>query len=153
MGTRGPIPKRDAERRRTNKAERPTDRVRVFGRAKAPATPREWHPVARRLYDSLKTSGQSAFYEPSDWATAFLICESLSRDLKPVVIFVSDEGEVTTFEKPVSGQAMQAYLKGLAALGTTEGERRRMRIEIDHGDAKDDDGPTTLEAYRKARSA
>ncbi|MGW1926095.1 phage terminase small subunit [Streptomyces massasporeus] len=35
--------------------------------AKVPNGDRSWHPIAKRLWDSLKESGQADFYQASGW--------------------------------------------------------------------------------------
>lgn len=135
-GTRGPIPKRDAERRRTNKPEIPLASVVVTGPVPVPPAGKGWHPVALQLYDSLPASAQSCFYEASDWATAWLLCESLSRDLKLQVVGTTQSGRVVRAHLPLKGASLASYLKGFASLGMTEGDRRRMSIEIDRRKVK-----------------
>ena len=136
MAGRGPVPKRDAERRRRNKPASPTDSVRMPGKVRVPAADRDWHPIAKRWYKSLKTSGQSAYYEPSDWATAQYVADLMSRLLSK--------------ETP-SAEMVKAITPLMTSLVTTEGERRRVRLEIERGDA----GPaevTAMDAYRRART-
>lgn len=154
-GSRGPIGKRTEERRRRNKPERPVDRVAIGGDVddlfgpdlpdeqvehrieveelpdvEVPPADAGWHPLAKMLYDSLKQSGQSHFYEPSDWATAYLLCESISRDLEEQVVGTTESGMTIKDFIPMKGASLAAYLKGFAALGMTEGDRRRMSIEL-----------------------
>lgn len=135
-GTRGPIPKRSDMRRRRNKTDIPIDAVAA--RATKDYTPPEpdpeWHPTATRLYVSLAESGQSVFYEPSDWATAYLIAESISRDLHPQFVGHTDSGKVIEREIPMKGASLAAYLKAFNALMVTEGDRRRARIELERGE-------------------
>ena len=132
MAEHGPIPKRSEERRRRNKPDTPQDTVPVSGPVTIPLADSKWHPIAKRIYESLESSGQSVFYEPSDWAAAYLLAESLSRDLKPqMVAFDEVKGKVIRAYVPVKGASLAAYLKAFAALGVTEGDRRRMGIEID----------------------
>ena len=76
----GVPPKRSDQRRRANTpaAGEPV---------KAPAGPvvegivadPSWHPIMRRWFESLAESGQSAFYEASDWATAAVVAVSLVK--------------------------------------------------------------------------
>ena len=132
MGAHGPVPKREAERRRRNKPDTPTDHVEMTGTVEVPPPDQRWHKIARDLYESLSASGQSKFFEPSDWATAYLLAESLSRDLKPQVVgVVQTTGKVVKAYLPVKGASLSAYLKAFAALGMTEGDRRRLGMEID----------------------
>jgi hypothetical protein len=154
----GPPPKRSEERRRRNKPDRPIDRVALDGDiddlfgdgvpddrverriqaddpdllepAPKPPADDEWHKYAQDLYDSLSRSGQKIFYEASDWAVARLLCESISRDLKEQPIGTDADGRPIFGMVPLKGANLSAYLKGFAALGMTEGDRRRMSIEL-----------------------
>jgi hypothetical protein len=179
----GPPAKRVEERRRRNKPERPIDRVAIGGdiddlfgdgepdaqvetRSKLedesvpvfvpkPAADDDWHPIAQDIYDSLGKSGQKMFFEPSDWAVARLLCESISRDLKPQKVNVAGPGEPPEFEEvqtPMKGANLAAYLKGFAALGMTEADRRRMSMEFSRpaaGDQPLPDGVTDINAARE----
>ena len=153
MAAHGPIPKRTEERRRRNKPEVPVESVPITGPVQIPPADPKWHPTARLIYESLPTSGQAKFYEPSDWSTAYLLAESLSRDLKPQSIGITDEGKVIHAYVPLKGASLAAYLKGFAALGVTEGDRRRMGIEIDRKPLKSvPAGVTVMDEYRDAFS-
>lgn len=121
MGTHGPIPKRSEERRRRNKDDGP-------GLVQAPSGPPPdlptlpepdelWHPIARDWYLSLRESGQAQFYEPSDWAMARYAAELMSRGLAS--------------DRPPNGQFVSALDSVMARLLTTEGDRRRARIELE----------------------
>lgn len=130
MGARGRVPKRSDQRRRTNspepeKVELPPADVTV------PEPDGKWHEVAVAWYSSLKDSGQSKFYEASDWATAYLIAENISRELKPQVVSVVEEtGEPVWASVPMKGATLGAYLKAMSTLLVTEGDRRRAGVEL-----------------------
>jgi hypothetical protein len=112
MGSRGPVPKRDDQRRNRNtpKADKlPAEDVTI------PATPRDWHPLAKEMFNSLKVSGQRALYAQSDWAFAKVTCARMSQLL---------------FEGSTSGSAWGPVDAALARLLTTEGDRRRLRLEL-----------------------
>lgn len=99
-----------------------------------------WHEIAVEAYLSLSRSGQAIFMEPSDWATAIALCEMLSRELKPKPIIVQvgeGETEIQWVIQPVNGAVMNAFLKGWASLMATEGDRRRLRIELERKKAVD----------------
>lgn len=138
MGVRGPIPKRDAERRRRNKPETPTKTVHVTGAVRVPAADRAWHPIAKRWYQSLKKSGQARFYEPSDWMTARYTAELMSRLL--------NQGE-----RP-SAQLVASLNSLMSSLLVTEGDRRRVRMEIERAGEQPMASVTVIDAYRHARS-
>lgn len=151
MGVHGPIPKRSEERRRVNKPETPQDRVETTGPVAIPPANPRWHPVAKRIYESLEHSGQAKFYEPSDWAAAYLLAEALSRDLKPQALGVSIiTGRVVRATVPLKGASFAAYLKAFAALGVTEGDRRRIGIEIDRKPAAKLAPVSVMDEYRAA---
>ncbi|HVM07207.1 MAG TPA: hypothetical protein VM345_01990 [Acidimicrobiales bacterium] len=125
----GPTPKRSDQRRRANKPEVPIDRVAAAAKVSIPAASKDWHPAAKRWYQSLRRSGQAAFYEESDWATAWVVAESMSRELNPQPI-VSKDGDVVMVEQPPKGASLAAWLKAMTALMVTEGDRRRLRLEL-----------------------
>lgn len=92
--------------------------MKVADVVRPPAPLKGWHRQAHRWYVSLGRSGESLYFEPSDWEYARLIAGWLSDELK------RPGGPTTT--------AMTAIMSGMDRLGTTEGARRRMRIEIEH---------------------
>jgi hypothetical protein len=154
-GSRGPLPKRSEERRRRNLPDRPVDRVAIggdvddlfgddlpderteqrhefagAGPVAMPPADEHWHPIAKMIYESLPQSGQSMFFEPSDWAAAYLVCESISRDLEEQVVGTTESGQVIKDFIPMKGASLAAYTKILGELGMTEGARRRLSIEL-----------------------
>lgn len=124
--------------------------------AQMPPADEDWHPIAVRWYESLGESGQSVFYEASDWALAQLTAESISRDLKPVVVglTVHDDGSrVPVFaDAPIKGASLAAYLKSMTALMVSEGDRRRAGIELKRSapeaDVPDDPKVTSIAKYK-----
>jgi hypothetical protein len=103
----------------------------------APDSDPEWHSIARRWFDSLKVSAQNQWYEPSDWATAYLVAESISRDLNPQVVGITERGDVVTETIPLKGASLSAYLRAMGNLLTTEGDRRRASVELQRNTATD----------------
>jgi hypothetical protein len=85
--------------------------------------------VAKRWYLSLEESGQARYYEPSDWAAAYLLAESMSRELKPQPI-VDAAGKVHRVAMPPKAASVAAWLKGMTSLLVTEGDRRRAALEL-----------------------
>lgn len=138
-GSGGPPPKRSDQRRRRNKPDVPVDKAPAAAVVEVPPADERWHSAARGWYESLARSGQSAFYEPSDWATAYLIAESMSRDLKPQFVGVDGEGEPIVKAIPMRGASLAAYLKAMTALMVTEGDRRRARLELQRGQVDEPD--------------
>lgn len=152
MGSRGPVPKRSDQRRRTNSptakkvpakkaaaVKKATAKKTAATKATTPQLPPAfippkadpaWHAVAKKWYASLSESGQSQFYQPSDWAVAFLIGESMSRDLIPQFVGFTESGTMLKEKIPLKGASLAAYLKAFSVLLVTEGDRRRLQIEL-----------------------
>jgi hypothetical protein len=150
----GPVPKRDEERRRRNKDDIETTKVNLDevlrGEVEVPVADENWEPLTRRFWDSFQQSGQSIWYEPSDWMTAYYLMEVLDRWLKPQDVKVGQIGSAGqetgggdieyVFEPKIvaiPGATLTAILKGLTALMATEGDRRRLRIELERKKAID----------------
>lgn len=118
----GPIPKRDNQKAGHNsKAEsEEITRIKMIGSVPVPELIKFEgmirHPLVENFYQSLQESGQSQFYEPSDWQTAQLCMYLLNAQL------LADRPSPTM---------IAAIWQMLGSLCVTEGERRRMRIEVD----------------------
>lgn len=139
MGERGPAPKRASERRRRNKVPGETI-VNVTGVVDIPELPaRGINPLARAWYESLASSGQSEFFEPSDWAAAVVAAKTLSMALRP--------GATAA----MMGQAWAM----MEALLTTESRRRRALLQVERSalESRYADGtagqPTPIDEYRR----
>lgn len=92
--------------------------------------------MARDWFASLAESGQSRFYEASDWQTARIWAEVLSRQLS---------------SEKLSAVMVQAWAGSAAELLTTEGARRRAQLELQRGtliDEDEDASVTALDRYR-----
>jgi hypothetical protein len=135
VGSRGPVPNRSEDLAR--------DRSRKGGETKAvtkgvlkpvfiPEPDPDWHRIARMLWDSLSETGMTEFYQQTDWAFAYSLCDDLSHYKKP---YVTKDG----FEiHKRSGQMLQTIYSAMSSLGLTEGERRRMGIELDEPASEED---------------
>ena len=120
---RGPVPKRSDMRRRKNSPgteQVPTDNQPV----EAPALRPGLHPLAVAWYNALTRSGQARFYEPSDWMHAQILAEAIHE-----------------YVHATRGKAalLNGILTGSTALLCTEGDRRRLRIELVKGGEVDPD--------------
>ena len=139
----GPVPKKDAERRRRNKSPEsegslsaiPAEVVNVdallVGEVEIPVPDENWHPIATQIFEAQTKTGQVLRMEPSDWAMLYLVCESISRDLNPQVVGITEEGDVVKESIPLKGASLSSYLKSFEALLMAEGGRRRLRIELE----------------------
>jgi hypothetical protein len=119
----GPVPKHSDERMRRNSDIIPTEKVEVYGEVVMPALdlPFDPHPMVVDFYESLRISAQSKFYEPSDWEYARLaafIMNNILNSARP---------------SPEMFKALQSAMSNLLV---TEGDRRRLRIEIARQPAK-----------------
>ena len=140
MGTRGPAPKRTEQRlgHVTKAQKEAVNKVAVEGVVKAPDAPEELHPIARTWFESLKTSGQSQFFEPSDWAAALYVAEAMSRNLT---------------SSRFSGQLFSSVWSALTDMLTTEAARRRSRLEVQRAiEEQQEEKPTKLDEYKKRLS-
>ena len=137
--TRGPVPKRSDRRMGHHKPEGPELRKGIAGATPdIPPASEDWHPIARDWYESLATSGQSQYYEASDWATAVYVAEAMSRNLA---------------QGRFSAQLFQSVTSAMTELLTTEGARRRARVELErHNEQTPAADPTValMEKYRRA---
>ncbi|MBF6063027.1 hypothetical protein IU500_12375 [Nocardia terpenica] len=131
----GPVPKRSDQRRRRNKNSITKSAAgRCF---EAPEPDEHWHPIARRLWEALTVSGQAQFYEASDWALAFSLMDDLS-------VYKSTAKR--------SAQMLQTIYSAFERLLIAEGDRRRVRLELE----RDTDDPeqvakvAIMDRYRKA---
>ncbi len=120
MASTGPLPKRSQERSRQ---DRPSDdripmaKGTAYGGDPYPVKD-HWHEMAVEWYQSLSESGIAAFYERSDWATAMIVAEELTHYFN-------------TSTSRRSAQMLTALFSMMTSLGATEGDRRRMRIELE----------------------
>lgn len=119
MGERGPLPKRSDQRmghRAKSEAASITHGPSGVVIVDAPEADEMWHPMARDWFTSLATSGQATYYQPSDWQVARVWAEVLSRQL------MADK---------MSAVMIQAWAASASELLTTEGSRRRGRLELE----------------------
>ena len=92
----------------------------------------DWHPIAIQIYESARSSGQADYWQDSDWAVFYSICEDISyyKQDKTSVYVDKKSGEVKEYEKPRSGQMLASIMGSLTTLLLTEGDRRKVRMEL-----------------------
>lgn len=117
MGARGPIEKRDDQVIRRNADRIPADKVPAIGDVPIPELdiPNP-HKIVVDMYESLKTSAQNIYFEDSDWQYARFtlhFCNKLLRKREPSAMMLATVNQMLT------------------SLLMTEGDRRRVRIEIE----------------------
>jgi hypothetical protein len=139
MGERGPIPKRSDDRHRRNAPERPVTKAPAAERVTVPLADPTWHDIATQLWKGLIESGQSKFYEPSDWAIAFSLCDDLSH---------------YKYASRRSSQMLAAIMSGLSSLLVTEGDRRRVQLELSRPTSEqlESDGVVEMKKWREQLS-
>lgn len=118
--------KRDSEKSTNSQPQSGPPRHGDMHEVKIPPVASSWHPRAKALYRSLKTSGQSAYYQNSDWEMA-----RIAMDLLTICYEAKGPGNVPApFYKCTM---MMAEIHDiLKQLGVTEGARRSaMRVELD----------------------
>lgn len=133
VANRGPVPKRTEQRRRRNK-DKPVDIAAAGAVTEAPALREGLHPLAAAWYKSLQQSGQSRFYEPSDWMTAQVLAEGID-----------------SFAREPRASLLSTILSGSANLLVTEGDRRRLRLELVRAEAEAQAAARPTTATRNVR--
>jgi hypothetical protein len=106
------------------------------GRPVIPEPCSTWHPVAQGMYRAAKMSGQAQWYETTDWAMAWVACETLDR-------LYTDRWTA----------GLLAEFNAMAGeLLWTEGSRRKARIELIKagGDVDKDESEVNLKQIRAA---
>lgn len=140
MGTRGPVPKRteslNGHRSKDELAGSKVTKALGADDVARPEPDPDWHPIAARLWHSLGESGQSRFYEPSDWAVAYSLMDDLSY-------YKSSSKR--------SGQMLATIMSAMSSLLVTEGDRRRVQIELARPSAEDSEESTKVAVMDKWR--
>ena len=131
----GPLPKRSTERTRRNKPENEGSVPLSKGERvpyRVPPVDKDWHPRAKQWYRSMSRSGMRDYYEASDYEYARILCDAL-----------------TEYYKRPTAMMLATILTGMTSLGVTEGERRRMRIELeDPKEAETSASLVAIDTYR-----
>lgn len=125
MGTRGPMPHRSEEVKGHHR--RNAESKVSKGVAKKVTKPRadsDWCHFARYVYDAFGKSGISEYAQNTDWAMAWLLAENVNHYLK---------------DNRRSSMAMSEIRQMMSALSYTEGDRRRIGIELDDPKVEEED--------------
>ncbi len=160
-----PAQKKPDHQRRRNAGSEPADDV-ITGPAEIeiPRAKSSWHPVARQWYESLAQSAQIAYYQPSDWAYAFMVAESLSRDLKPRVVGtelltstdaegnINQRLEVVRASMPLAGSSMNALTRAMGNLLGTHPDRTKANVKIAPVEDGEDGSVTWIDTARGRRT-
>lgn len=134
----GPVPNRPEDQSRARDANR-GDRIPITKGIlrpvfDVPGPDPDWHPLAQDLYLSAAESGQSDFYQKSDWLMWFSLCDDLS--------YYKKMGKR-------SGQMLQTIYASMTDLLVTEGGRRKARLILAEPEPEEDDAAVlALADYR-----
>lgn len=137
----GPIPKRTDERLgHRSKAERAAvDRGEGAPEVQQPPPDENWCELARDLWRDLGASGFARFYEPGDWA-----------ELRLTMWFITTKVDAGR----MSGQDLAAVHSMLSDHLVSDGARRRLRLELQRPQPKQDaELPTNVTDIESRRSA
>ena len=122
----GPVPNRSEDLARPRERKGSDQRSVTTGEMREVSIPhksQDWHPIAVKMWDGLKTSGQADFFQNSDWAFAYSLMDDLS--------YYKKSGKR-------SGQMLQSIYSALERLLVTEADRRRVRIELTAPEPEED---------------
>lgn len=147
MGQRGPVNYRTEELSRERDANRSGDRPDLkrgtLRPVRIPEMDSEWHPTAKRLYLALTESGQADFFQNSDWAYAWSLCE----DISTLKFMQAKTG------KP-HAESLKALYGAMGNLMFTEADRRRLRVELmEEEDDTESVGKQAVNKYREGLRA
>ncbi|MFD0374656.1 hypothetical protein [Streptomyces sp. NPDC127112] len=106
----------EASRRRM-RLETPVERY------PAPEPAEEWHDRAKTFYGALTESGQSIYYQPSDWVFAQFVADCLSKHYRRV--------------GKLSGRTFSMFRQAFTMLLATESARRSLDMELVQTDTRD----------------
>lgn len=161
MARTGPIPNRsdDLSRERdANRGDRSPVSKGVALPFEWPMMNPEWNEVAMRIWKGAQESGQSAYYQASDVAMLYMMCDEITAYSEPTPVFNKRTGEpvideVTGRQVTVTHRSpmmLTSIMSGLSSLLLTEGERRRVRIELEAETTEDDAEVVAIDGYRAA---
>lgn len=138
----GPIAKRIEERRRTNAVPGETVVV-MHGSVVPPELPEGLHPLALEWYRSIAESGQSFYFEPTDWTAARYVAEAMSKNLNQ--------------DKRFSAQLFGTVWAAMADMLSTELSRRKAKLQVqrivDGAGSDEGEKPTKIDEYKRKLGA
>lgn len=114
---RGPVPKRESERRRVNKPEShgQAETTAAFASGRPDGLGFDAHPIVQDLWDVLSDSAEAAFYSAADWQRVRLELYYASHTLSA---------------EKISSMAWSAVQSGLSELLISPADKRRAGIDM-----------------------
>ncbi len=155
MGDRGPTPRREEERRRTNDKGKATKLTReqlqmlpfeIDFEPEPPEVGADWPSELKELWEALQVDPARKWMTAADWAATKLVLRLCADAMQ-----ATDDKGVPI---PVNGQTQTAILKHLASIGVTEAARLRLQKEITLFPIKtvpSEGNVTSIEDKRKAQ--
>lgn len=114
---KGPIPKRSDKRLgHGGKSRQEVTKAPAGPVFDPPPASKSWHPLMIEWYESLSRSGQAQFLEESDYAVAQIAAYSMSQEIA---------------SGAVSAAMLREFMSVAGSLLSTEGDRRRLRVELE----------------------
>lgn len=144
------IPKREEQRVRTTPLGQEITKVEMVGAVKPPSLAQFpgylTTTLTKGFWESMKTSGQVKYWEPTDWMTALTALHLLDKQLRP---YKDKNGQLVY--GPVSPTMVAAIWQMLSSVAITEGERRRLRLEVERKTAQEASKPlaTVTDLYKE----
>ena len=142
-GFTGPIPNRSSDMSRErdarsgSRAEIPKGELRpVDFYAPDP----DWHPACIRIWNSVPESGMYPFMQNTDFALLWSLLEDLSN-----AKIRADKND-----KPISAMLITAVYNQLNSFGFSEGDRRKMRVELEEPAEESPIEQAAIETYQDA---
>lgn len=138
-GFKGPMLKREEDRIRRNTPDVPVDKLHT-DTARPVAPPHgipDCHYLANDWYNSLANSAQSVYYEESDWQAARICAFAI---------------HIWANQARPSPEMYKAIQSAFTSLLATEGDRRRLRLEIIRNTGDKNTGASTAEALMREAS-
>lgn len=86
----------------------------------------EWGYIVQLFWESLQNSGQSDFFQDSDWAFAYSVAEDLHQ--YKYGTWTDKDGNEHPLKR--NGQILNTIYAAMGSLLVTEGDRRRLRVEL-----------------------
>jgi len=122
--------KRSDQRIRRNKDPEGIAVAKAPGAAvvKPPRVSPKWRPMVKDWFRSLKESGQAQFFEPTDWQMARLAAEQMNM----LLVEAEESGQA------IRATAFESLWAAMGDLLTTEGARRKVKVELQRGSAVED---------------
>lgn len=135
----GPVGKRTTERHgHRTAAEQAVDTARGSSTVAWPDPDPQWHPLATRWYLAQQESGQAVYFEASDVAAHLFVAEGLTR------LYNAPAGKF-------SAMLFAQLWSSMGDLLTTEGSRRRLRIELEKAAPEDEQQKAAVASLSAAR--